>query len=233
MYMMPSRTCCGCCSLTAGIESICLVMLLVEISVLSSVTSKGDIDVFGHAVSPTTQCAVGAWTFFGILLTISSGVGMLFRLEMPLRAFFCYLSVSFVGGVLVPMVWLLSGSMCDKMVKDDVQALGSSFVCGFTDSLFFFFMLVLGASALYVIYMVWSAAEEIAASPFPELIKYSDALKNVYVPDAPTTYQWSMGNPRGAALQPNLSNPGLMKPSFGMMPPPQTQMGYGGTGEQA
>jgi len=224
----PARTCIGCCSLTIGVETISFVTLLSCIWAIATVTSKGDLDVFGHPLSPTIQCAVGTWAFLGILVAITSGTGVLHRLELPLRVFVFYLSVSFVGAIVGPMGFLLSGSLCDKVVSDDVQQLGSSFVCGFTDSFAFFCMLMLGVCNAYAIYMVWSAAEEIALAPFPELIRYKEALRHVHMPDHPQKYLWPMGCDRGAALSPGAMDPGMLMPSFGTAPSGQGATGYGG-----
>merc|ERR1719213_591275 len=75
----------------------------------------------------------------------------------------------------VPMYMLAAGSLCDSVVTPEVQRMGSAFVCGFTDSLTFFWTLVFGAVDCYLIYIVWSAAEEVGEAPYPELMKYSEA----------------------------------------------------------
>jgi hypothetical protein len=107
-------------------------------------------------------------------------------MESPLRIFFFYLLVSFFFGISIPIWFLASGSLCDTVVTPEVQQMGSSFVCGLTDTFTFFWTLILGVLHAYLVYIVWSAAEEIAEAPQPELMKYSDALKNVYMPAPPS-----------------------------------------------
>lgn len=225
-------------SLLIGVEMICLITLLTCISIISSVSSKGTLKVSTFHVSSTLQVIIGSWAFIGIPITIAAGVGALYRVEMPLRTFFFYLLVSFFFGIGIPMWFLASGSLCDTMVTPEVQRMGSSFVCGFTDTFTFFWTLILGVCHAYLIYVVWSASEEIAEAPYPELMKYSEALKNVYQPDAPADYQYPMGGPRAAGLQPGMQDPGMMGRSFGtfqpgQMPPPgmmpgQMSMNMGG-----
>merc|ERR1719152_316430 len=130
------------------------------------------------------------------------------------------------------MAYLLSGSMCDRMVSPDVQQLGSSFVCGFTDTFFFFCMLMIGAFHVYSMYIIWSAAEEIGRAPFPELQKYSEALMHTYIPHQPPKYLWPTGQPRAAAFHPTSDNlsPQMMPRSYGQAPPQQNNMSYGSAG---
>lgn len=223
--MRPSHTCCGCVSLTIGVEFICLLTLLTSISILSSVSSKQELKVSSFSLSPFMQVVLGSWAFIGIPAAISSGCAVLYRVEMPLRVFFLYLLVSFFFGVGIPLWFLASGSLCDSIVTPEVQKMGSSFVCGFTDTFTFFWTCIFGVLHAYLIYIVWSAAEEIALAPYPELMKYSNALKNVYQPDAPPGFQYPMGNNRAAGLEPGLADPMMMGPSYGsngpgMMPPP-------------
>merc|ERR1719373_765189 len=79
-----------------------------------------------------------------------------------------------------------------------------------------------------MIYIVWSASQEIASAPYPELMKYSEALKNVYIPDAPQGYSYSMGQSRGAALPSgSMGMGGVMPPSYGAFQPGMGQNPFG------
>jgi len=221
-------------SLLIGVEVICLISLLTSISIIASVSSKGTLRISTFSISPFLQVVVGSWAFVGIPIAIAAGVGALYRVEMPLRVFFLYMLVSFFFGIGIPIWFLASGSLCDSVVTPEVQRMGSSFVCGFTDTFTFFWTLILGVLHAYLIYVVWSAAEEIAEAPYPELMKYSEALKNVYQPDAPPNYQYPMGGPRAAGMQPGTMDPGMMGKSFGtfqpgtMGMPGQQSMNFGG-----
>jgi hypothetical protein len=237
MKLKRSDTCCGCVSLLIGVELICLISLIHNISILASVSSRGTLSVSTFNLSPTVQMLLGTWAFIGIPVAICAGIAALYRYEMPLRAFVAYGIVSFFLLIGVPMYMLASGSLCDSVVTPEVQRMGSAFVCGFTDSLTFFWTLIFGAVDAYLIYVVWSAAEEVGEAPYPELMKYSEALKNVYIPDAPANYGYPMGSPRGAAFQGGPDNAMLM-PSFGTaygafppggMPPTMPGSMMGGT----
>lgn len=184
-------------------------------------------------INPDLQMVLGTWAFIGIPITISAGVAALYRVELPLRVFFMYHLVSFFFGVGIPIAFLASGSLCDTIVTPEVQRMGSSFVCGFTDTFTFFWTLMCGVIHAYMIYIVWSAAEEICEAPYPELMKYSDALRGVYMPDPPQDQQYTLGAPRGAAFAPGTMPPGMMGKSFGtfngapapgMMPGPMGPM---------
>jgi len=139
--------------------------------------------VSSFTLSSQTQIWLGTWAFIGIPVTIVAGVAALYRIEMPLRAMFFYLTASFFIYIGLPLYLLASGSLCDTVVTPEVQRMGSAFVCGFTDSFVFMWTLIAAVCNLYIVYIVWSAAEEIAKAPYPELMRYSDALRSVQPPN--------------------------------------------------
>lgn len=227
--MRASHTCCGCVSLLLGVQAISLLTLLSCISIIASVSSRGQLRVSSFYLSSELQMLAGTWAFLGIPIAVCAGVAALYRMETPLRVFFFYLLISFFCGVAIPIWFLASGSLCDTVVTPEVQKMGSSFVCGFTDTFTFFWTLILGCLHAYLVYIIWSAAEEISEAPQPELMKYSDALKNVYMPDPPSSYMYPVGTPRAFPLQPGMADPGLMGRSFGTFqgnPPPGMMPGF-------
>mmetsp|Transcript_39441 Transcript_39441/g.80691 ORF Transcript_39441/g.80691 Transcript_39441/m.80691 type:complete len:202 (+) Transcript_39441:62-667(+) len=74
---------------------------------------------------------------------------------------------------------LLSGKVCDSVVEDEIQRLGSVFVCGFTESFVFMWTTVAALLHAYLIYVVWSAAEEITEMTYNSvsLSAYSNKLQ--------------------------------------------------------
>merc|ERR1719356_1105763 len=104
---------------------------------------------------------------------------------MAMRIFFWYLMISFFFGMIIPVWMLLTGSVCNVVVDKEVQEMGSAFVCGFTDAFVMMWSLLGATFHAYLLYVVWSAAEDIARAPYPELMRYSDALRNVKVPEPP------------------------------------------------
>jgi len=182
MKVRPSQTCCGCCSLLVGVEATCLITLLSEIIAIAACSSAVPVQILGLVVPPYAQVLAASWAFVGIPVVITAGVGALYRIEQSLRIFFVYLLISFFLGLIVPICFLLSGSLCDVVVDPTVQKMGSAFVCGFTDTFVFMWTLIAAVCNLYIVYIVWSAAEEISQAPYPELMRYTDALRSVQAP---------------------------------------------------
>lgn len=89
---------------------------------------------------------------------------------------FYYQAASFSVGLLIPIWFLTSSSMCDLVVAPEVQNQGSAFICGFTDSFVFAWSLMLALVHAYIVYIIWSAAEDIRLFPNPELMQYEDSL---------------------------------------------------------
>jgi len=196
--------------------------MMVSIYGLATLSSKGDIEILGRPISPEIQCVLATWSFLGIVSSICAGVAVIHRLGTPLRVFFAYLFFSFFLILVPPMVFLLSGSICDKMASQDLQQEGSAFVCGFTDTFAFFCLLVFATCNMYSLYIVWSACEEICRSPFPQLIQYAGALRDVHMPDHPPKYNWPMSNNRAAAFGSGIKgmDPGMLMQSYGVVANP-------------
>lgn len=158
-----------------------MMALIINISIIAICSSEEPVRVFTILVTPFRQVVAAAYCFVGIPVILSAGVGALYRIETSLRIFFGYLCIGFVGALVLPMSYITNGSLCDAAVEPAVQRMGSSFVCGFTDTFGFFWVLIGLLVHMYAIYIIWSAAEDIAATPFPELLKYSEVLRGIKV----------------------------------------------------
>lgn len=185
MKIRPTQTSFGCFSLVVGVEIICALVLVMQIMAIAVCSSAEPVRIFSLLVQPWQQVFAATWAFLGIPITINTGVSVLYRVETAMRTFFWYLMISFFFGMIIPVWLLLSGSLCNAVVDKEVQEMGSAFVCGFTDAFVLMWSLLAATFNAYMLYIVWSAAEDIARAPYPELMRYSDALRNVKVPEPP------------------------------------------------
>lgn len=181
----PTNMCCGCLSLLVGVELICLLHLINCVSIIAVTSSRDTLYIYSMGISPTWQVLMAAWAFLGIPVVIGAGVGALYRIEFHLRLYVMYMAVSLVFGAFFTLNLLVKGAMCSSVATQSVQRMGSVFVCGFMDAFQFFWMLIIGLIHLYFMYVVWSAAEEVAQTAFPELLRYTDALRAVKAPVPP------------------------------------------------
>lgn len=196
MKIRPTQTAFGCLSLVIGVEIICGLVFLLQILAIGTVSSANPVKVFSLVVQPWQQVIFAAWSFVGIPLTINAGVSVLYRVELAIRLMFYYMLVSFCVGTTIPVWLLLSGSVCNTVVDKEVQEMGSSFVCGFTDAFILMYSLLAMTFHVYLMYVVWSAAEDIARAPYPELMRYTAALKKVRVPDPPKDTNYPLSETR-------------------------------------
>lgn len=161
----PAHSCFGCFTLTLGVEVTCFITLLAQILIISLCSSSEPLALMSLKVSPTVQVLCASWALVGIPMVICAGVGVLYHVDHLLRAFFWYLLFSLPLGIAVPTWLLASGKVCSSVVEDEVQRLGPAFVCGFTESFVFMWMMVAGLVQCYLVYVVWSAAAEISKIP--------------------------------------------------------------------
>lgn len=214
----PSHFCCGCLSLLIGIEFICLSHLLWCVGSVATASSAESIFFFGVKISPTTQVFNAAWSLAGIPLIIGAGVGMLYRIEYQLRMYFWYSLATFFINVTWGLSFLFSGDLCKTIVGKEVQTMGTAFVCGFTDTFVFFWMLMGILINLYCVYIIWSAAEECGSSSYPELMKYSTALKSHLLP-LPTGGAKEEKKVLKVEEKPNKDAGYIQAPVYGSIPP--------------
>jgi len=167
-----------------GIEAACGVTLLLQIITIAVCSSARPLKFLGVIFTPWMQVVLASWAFVGIPITIAGGVGALHRIGGNIRALFYYQVASFVVVMIFPIWFLTSSSMCDMVVAPEVQNQGSAFICGFADSFVFAWSLMLGLTHAYIIYIIWSAAEDIRLYPNPELMRYEEALKGTSMPES-------------------------------------------------
>merc|ERR1719387_3279537 len=143
---------------------------------------------------------------------------MLYRIESHLKIYFYYLVASAFIGTFWWISFLFSGTIGQTIVSRDVQRMGTAFVCGFTDTFVFFWMLLVLVLLCYCIYMVWSAAEDANGGGYPDLMKYGGAIKGHSMPlpmqslggNGPRGMGGGFGGPGGFQ-----SAPPMMGGSFG------------------
>jgi len=223
MRLRPTQVCCGALSLLTGVQLICMYNLIASVICVAIASSKETILIHGVSVFPRIQVYSGAWCLVGIPIIIGAGVGAVYRIETHLRVFFWYLSLSFVFGAFIGVYFLVSGALPCTLTGSQRQV--SGVVCGFTDALIFFWMMVMGILNMYFMYIVWSAAEEIAHLPFPEMMRYSESLRTVGLPGA---REKQAGLPKGTRMASSLSLPNQQ------LPGPSGSIGtYGGTSFQS
>merc|ERR1719198_2267233 len=139
----------------------CMLSLLVNITVIAICSSEEPVRAFGMSISPTFQVMAASWSFIGIPITVAAGVGALHRIEQNIKVFFWYAAASLVPGVCIPIYFVFSGSVCNSTVDPELQRMGAAFVCGFTDTFVLMWTLLMGLLHAYIVYIVWSAAQEI------------------------------------------------------------------------
>jgi len=224
--MGKGTLCCGVFSLLIGVELICLLHLLACILNISVASSIEPILISGVEISPFAQVCNAAWSLIGIPIIIGAGVGMLYRMESQLRMYFNYMLASFFICVFWWSSFLFSGSICQTIVTRDVQRMGSAFVCGFTDTFVFFWMLLVLVILLYCIFIVYSAAQEVKESSYPNLMRYSASLKGEEVP-LPRQSLGQKPPPRGPPPM-QMPQQAMSAPPQMMGPPPSFQGPYMG-----
>lgn len=160
-----------------GVEFIALFNLILNIIFISIASSVHDIQMMGMTFSANLQVLNAAWALLGIPIIISAGVGAVYRIESHLRIYFYYLTISFLIEAMMLISFLSAGDICKTAVPDEVQQMGQSFVCGLTDSFVYFWLFIGGVVNLYFMYVVWSSAEDIHRSSYPELLSYREKLQ--------------------------------------------------------
>jgi len=99
MGLRPLTNFCGVASLATGVTWISKLAMIISVLVLCVINSKTPLKAGPINWSAREQVILGAWALVGIPIAITGGIAALYRMPMPLRAFFYYLVVSFVIGL--------------------------------------------------------------------------------------------------------------------------------------
>lgn len=185
MRFRPTHVFCGCFPILVGVMVICLMYLVSSVAVIAVASSDVPLKIAGVKIIPDIQLVSAAWSWIGIPIAIGAAMGALYRVEKHIRLFFWYLVVTNVWGSIVGTYFLTMGTFCEAMMPQDVQRIGASFVCGFTDTAVFLWVLMLATFNVYFMYVIWSAAEDIKELAHPQLMQYADALRSVPIPAPP------------------------------------------------
>lgn len=183
--LRPTHLCCGCVGLLVGVELICLMDLVWSVIIVAIVSSKERLFFFGLVIQPFWQVLAGALALIGIPVILGAGVGALYQIEPHLRYYAKYKWGCFFLGSWFFVQLVMDGKMCESTTSEQAQRLGSVFVCGFMDTFSVFWIAVWGLIYLYTIYIIWSAAEEVARLGNLEIVQYTKALRAVKLPEEP------------------------------------------------
>jgi len=178
VHIKPAEHFMGC-SLLVGVEAVCFVTLAMAVLTIATCSSTEPIQYADFYIAPEAQVVAASWAFVGIPCAVIAGVGALHRIEEAVRALFFYSCASFVFGLVIPVWFVFTNSLCDLVVHPDLQNQGTAFVCGFANTFVFGWTLILWLVQAYMLFIIWSAAEDIARNPFPELNRYNEALLSV------------------------------------------------------
>mmetsp|Transcript_29273 Transcript_29273/g.62212 ORF Transcript_29273/g.62212 Transcript_29273/m.62212 type:complete len:229 (-) Transcript_29273:57-743(-) len=172
--LAPAPLLIGNVSLIAAIEAVCLVHLIMCIFFVSNVSSVDTVKVAGVEIAPVFQCMTGAWFLLGIPFVIIGGVGAMYRVGNNLALYSLYL----IGTLGVAIMWIAIfvryGNTCATLQPAIGQQTQASFVCGVSNGMVLFWMLVLIGGILGAIYLVWSMQEYIKNRLETELIRYQE-----------------------------------------------------------
>merc|ERR1719271_508150 len=103
--------------------------LISNICLISIASSVEPIELVGISISPTVQVLNAAWALGGIPVIIGAGVGAVYRIESHLRLYYWYLVMTLILDAFWWAAFLVSGSICGSAVSQDVQRMGTAFVC--------------------------------------------------------------------------------------------------------
>lgn len=177
MKIRPAHVAFGCLPLLLTVETICVICLIVEICVLSVMSSVEPLTFSELQISAMMQTFLAVVAVIGITVTIAGGIGAFYRIDTHIRTFFWYLVFSLFVWVGTALPYVFAGTICSKIVARDLLQASSPFICTFIDTIAFTWVILCAVVHAYGAYVVWSLAQTIAETAFTELELYSDSLR--------------------------------------------------------
>lgn len=177
--LQPAPAVLGTCSLTAAVEMVCFAHLIVCVVFVSIVDSVNTVNFAGVEISPLMQCLTGAWFLLGIPVVIVAGVGAVYRVESHMPPYLLYLLGTFGGAIMWIILFIKYGNTCSTLQPVAGASSQASFVCGLSNGMVIFWMLMVLGVISGAMYLVWSMKEYIQKRVETELIRYQEPWQMV------------------------------------------------------
>lgn len=201
----PAPNVLGICSLTAAVDMVCFVNLIISIYVIAVVDSAKSVIWAGVEISPEMQCLTAAWYLIGIPVAVYGGVGAVYRVEANLQLYYYYL----VGCLAVTVLWifiLLKYSNGCGTVQPQSPMQTASFACNVNNAMTIFWMCIMCLAILFALYLVWSKIDYCRKRLEMDLVRYQEPWQMVAAladdVAAEEARELAMSNPKvtGAAM---------------------------------
>mmetsp|Transcript_69198 Transcript_69198/g.205980 ORF Transcript_69198/g.205980 Transcript_69198/m.205980 type:complete len:203 (+) Transcript_69198:90-698(+) len=141
-----------------------------------SFSSQEPIDVSGVELGPTTQVAVAALALAGVPASILAAFGALFHMESHVRMLVNVLLATLVVDITFCIVSVLKGDQCTALVDDFLVRRGPMFVCLCIGLASLFWRTAIIGFEAFMLYAVWSQAEQLRRDEFAELLQYEKGM---------------------------------------------------------
>jgi len=178
MELRPAQTCCGVTSLLYGVVAVSVIHLVFCILLIASVDSTHNVRIGGTSFNTFVQIMVGAWSLLGIPIIFGAGVGAIYRIELHIRIYYYYYLATIIGTTFTAIYFSVTGTACATgIVSKEVQSMASGiYICSLLDVMNIFWFLINLIIQVYVLFCIWSFAEELKSAQFPHLVKYKNNL---------------------------------------------------------
>lgn len=167
---------------------LCVMHLLICIVFIGVVDSTGPVMVAGITIGPMIQCANAAWFLLGIPVVIHALVGTIFKLESNLAMYFGYL----VGTMVLSSIWVATmvayGNTCKTISTVAAGSNEARYVCGLSNGVSVFGMVITLGVVLAMIYLVWSLKNYYKERAQTLLCQYQDHWKSFAANTAAAMY---------------------------------------------
>mmetsp|Transcript_43394 Transcript_43394/g.68715 ORF Transcript_43394/g.68715 Transcript_43394/m.68715 type:complete len:241 (+) Transcript_43394:81-803(+) len=136
----------------------------------------------GFGWSPSMEILITALNVAGLPILVAGFIGAMKRSQISVRIYLCYLFVCFVFDT----VWLVSGVLFHDVcitygVPGHVTAhYGHAFMCGFLQTVSYFFVAFMILAEVYCLFIIWSFCEQLhfddSGPPLSDLIHGKEAV---------------------------------------------------------
>lgn len=175
--LTPAENCCGVMPLLLSTVVICGFHLVWNTIVIFGTDADHGITIKGVHISASMQIGNAVWSLIGVPVIICAGVGAVYRIERLIRTYCYYMCATLALSIFWTVQWIATGGVCGQIAPQGARALGSSIVCGGVIAMVAFWGLWVVWFWLYLIFIVWSTAEEVKLGEYPDVTFFMTMLR--------------------------------------------------------
>uniref|UniRef100_A0A7S1AT31 Uncharacterized protein n=1 Tax=Noctiluca scintillans TaxID=2966 RepID=A0A7S1AT31_NOCSC len=153
-------------SLQALVQMFCFLHLVTCVYFVCKTGGHETLEMGGLKISPVVRRANTTWFLFGLICVVIGGTGAVFQVKDQIMVYLYYLAASMVYAVGWTCLFMAEGTVCGTTAANQV-----AFLCGISNGVVMFGMILCVGALAVQSFIVWSMKETIEQRNMSDLLR--------------------------------------------------------------